>query len=160
MHQFLDQKGIINYQVTSSTIPTGIPSTSSVPRGGESAITNDGKSSNNDNTNMMLPLQKNQYPHPHRRICVVCSNQCGNLRYDNVEDPEKQIWAGELTICEDCFVADKLPMHWTSNQFVLKDDSVSSRLCLMTIVFQSFLVIFYYFFLFLFRLEFRPIVCW
>jgi hypothetical protein len=32
VHQFLDQRGLINFQVTSSTVPTAIPSVSVMPR--------------------------------------------------------------------------------------------------------------------------------
>ena len=57
-------------------------------------------------------------------MCCVCSNVCGDMRYDNVEDTVKQVWTGELTICEDCYTSGKIPMHWNSDQFVLQDNSV------------------------------------
>lgn len=91
VHQFLQQKGIINFMVGGVAIPTPIPS-------GNGSVVEKKKSASK--AELLLETRRVAYDSGNGplHICHSCGSVCKAVRYDNQADDQKQVWDGEITI--------------------------------------------------------------
>ncbi len=121
VHAFLEQHGIINYQVTCNTLPTALPLVADTAAAGRAAAPLELASARPPLLATRRDAMAAVDTSGLRYVCASCAGPCRPVRYENLKDEAKQVWESEVTLCEGCFTLGKLPSGWRANQFVARE---------------------------------------